>query len=111
MTTDQRGTSRLSGANVDIGAFELRVDPDERIEDLIVFNRSYDPRLHFGTENGLVAKLRSALIELEEEDESQAIGFLYDFIREVEAQRGKKLTDAQADELIAAAEVILASID
>jgi hypothetical protein len=112
LTTDQRGAgyARHSGANVDIGAFEVRVDPDERTEDLIAFIQSYNPRLHVGVENSLVAKLRSALIELSEGNETEAIGFLYDFISQVDAQRGKKLTAAQADQLIAAAEVILVSL-
>lgn len=112
LVSDQRGTgfSRLSGANVDIGAFEVRVDPDERIEDLITLIRSYNPRLPFGTETSLVAKLRSALIELSAGDEAAAIQFLYDFNREVGAQRGKKLTEAQAEELLTAVEVILTSL-
>ncbi|HEY3052448.1 MAG TPA: Ig-like domain-containing protein [Thermoanaerobaculia bacterium] len=58
-----------------------------------------------------VAKLEAALQSLEKDCHlTPAINQLEAFIREVDAQRGKKLTDAQADELIAAAQQIIAQL-
>jgi len=56
--------------------------------------------LHQGTENSLMAKLEGAKDALERGQPNVAINKLGSFINEVEAQRGKKLTDEQADLLI-----------
>ena len=63
-------------------------------------------RLPSGIENGLEAKLNAALQALEDENENNdiaAINTLGAFISAVEAQRGKKIPEAEADALIAAA--------
>jgi len=57
---------------------------------------------------GLVAKLLDAAAALDRGKVRPAIGKLGDFINQVEALRGKRLTQAQADDLRAAAERILA---
>jgi probable HAF family extracellular repeat protein len=65
------------------------------LEDLV---RSLDlPR---GTENSLLAKLDAALRAIEDGRTEAACGSLRAFANEVEAQRGKKITDSQADELL-----------
>jgi hypothetical protein len=58
-----------------------------------------------------VAKLNAALQSLAKDCHlTPAINQIEAFIREVDAQRGKKLTDAQADELTAAAQAIIAQL-
>ena len=57
-----------------------------------------------GIENSLVAKLDSALKVLEDVNENNdgaAINSLEAFINAVEAQKGKKISEADADALIA----------
>lgn len=63
-----------------------------------------------GIENSLTAKLDNALDSLEKGRDNAAKNKLEAFINEVEAQRGKKLTDEQADALIIAAQCIIDNI-
>jgi len=59
-----------------------------------------------GIENSLMAKLEAALGALQDENENNdaaAVNSLEAFINAVEAQRGKKIPEADADALIAAA--------
>ncbi len=86
----------------------IETNPEEAIEDLI--DDIENMNLHHGLENSLVKKLENALKSLENGNDGAAINQLNAFINEVEAQRGNKLTNEQADELIAAAEAIIASI-
>lgn len=79
------------------------------IEDLIqdVLNLN----LQQGISNALDGKLDAALQLLDDvngNNDAAALNTLYAFIASVEAQRGKKLTDEQADELIAQANLIIA---
>lgn len=70
--------------------------------------------LHAGIGNALDSKLQNALDALDRAqagNAASAIGIMYAFIQSVEAQRGKKLSDAQADELVAAAEAVIAALD
>ncbi|MCK5560220.1 MAG: hypothetical protein KAJ51_06485, partial [Thermoplasmata archaeon] len=60
--------------------------------------------------NSLISKLENAQKSLDKGQDNAAVNQLNAFINEVEAQRGKKLTDAQADELIAAAQSIMGNI-
>ncbi len=69
-----------------------------------------DLELQPGIENSLLAKLGTALQILEDENENNdiaAINTLGAFINAVEAQRGKKIPEAEADALIAAAQEII----
>jgi hypothetical protein len=66
--------------------------------------------LQAGIENGLDAKLDTALQALEDINENNdvaAINTLEAFINAVEAQRGNKISDTNADDLIAAAQAII----
>jgi HEPN domain-containing protein len=81
------------------------------IEDLIELIQSYNPRLHYGIENSLLAKLNSAMAKLAEENTEEAKESLRSFINHVRAQSGKKITAAQAEELIEAAEEILEALE
>ena len=85
--------------------------PSEAIEDVIDTIEEFD--LGGGIENGLIAKLDAALSKLNDGNENNdgaAINNLEAFINQVEAQRGKKLTEEQADVLVAAAQAIIDSL-
>jgi hypothetical protein len=58
----------------------------------------------------LLAKVDSAISSLNRGKEQAAIGQLRAFINEVEAQRGKKISETTADLLIAYARNIMAQI-
>lgn len=85
--------------------------PEEAIQDLIDTVESFN--LQQGIENSLDAKLDAALQALEDLNDNNdvaAINALEAFINAVEAQRGNKLTDAQADELVEKAQAIISSL-
>jgi hypothetical protein len=67
--------------------------------------------LPVGIENSLVSKLEGALTSLEKGNAKAAINKLNAFINEVEAQRGKKITELEADQLINGANWIIHSIE
>jgi len=78
---------------------------EDEIEDFIEDIENMD--LPQGTETSLTSKLENAIKSIEKENYNTAVNQLNAFINEVEAQRGKKLTEEQADELIAMAEFII----
>jgi hypothetical protein len=81
--------------------------PAQAIADLMVLVASF--QLHHGIANSLDTKLQAALDALNGGNPVGAVSALQDFVNEVEAQSGKKkLTTAQADQLIAAAQRIIA---
>ncbi|MFH1723171.1 MAG: PKD domain-containing protein [Elusimicrobiota bacterium] len=61
-----------------------------------------------GTEESLVSKLENAAKSLESGNANAGTNQLEAFINSVEAQKGKKLTDEQAEAFIAAAELLIA---
>jgi hypothetical protein len=61
--------------------------------------------------NSLKSKLEAALASLERGNENSARGQLNAFINQVEAQRGKKISDAAADALISAAQAVLDGLE
>jgi len=63
-----------------------------------------------GTKKSLTSKLEDVLHLLEIGNERGAIGKLMDFIHQVEALRGKKLTDEQANSFIREAQEIMSRI-
>jgi hypothetical protein len=69
--------------------------------------------LQSGVSNAFDAKLDAVLAALEDSRQNNdvaAIGAIGAFIQSVEAQRGRQLTDTEADELIALAEQIIAAL-
>ncbi len=84
-----------------LGPLDLLLDLTEGVLSL---------QLHPGIENSLLAKLDTALEKLEDDNEkndASAINLLEAFINAVNAQRGKKIPEADADALIAAAQQII----
>ena len=63
-----------------------------------------------GTENALISKLEAAIKALEKGKDKTAVNQINAFINYVQAQSGKKIDAADADDLIAAAEAITAAI-
>lgn len=79
-----------------------------------VFADVADLGLDEGTTESLEAKLSAALKRLEdlqEKNDHAAINNLEAFINSVEAQRGKKLTDDEADALIASATEVISFLE
>jgi len=103
------GNPRLVNGIIDMGAYEWSLPQAVNlIEDLIEYILGLE--LHNGIENSLIAKLNAALKLLEddsEENDGAAVNILTAFINAVEAQSGKKIGQADADELIIAAEQII----
>ncbi len=67
--------------------------------------------LESGTENSLNSILDNSIKSLDKGQENAAVNQLEAFINHVEAQRGKKLTEEEADALIAAAQQIIDNIN
>ncbi len=66
--------------------------------------------LHHGTENALVSKLEAALNSYGNGNTNAAVNSLKALINQTNAQRGKKIPTADADEIIDRAESIIAAI-
>ncbi len=89
-------------------AYVFVPDPVKLITDLI--QNVIDLNLPNGLKNGLTAKLDAAKDKLEDgnpNNDHVAVNKLNDFIDQVEGQRGKKITEADADELIGDAQLII----
>lgn len=70
--------------------------------------------LQAGISNALDSKLSNALSAIDDDNannDGAVLNMMYAFCSSSEAQRGKKLTDAQTDELIAAANGIIVLLD
>lgn len=81
---------------------------EDQIDDLIGLIRSFN--LPSGTANSLITKLQSALTAIDAGDMATACSLLASFINECAAQSGKKLTAAQAGQLIASANPIQTAV-
>jgi hemerythrin-like domain-containing protein len=69
-----------------------------------------DLKLQHGIENSLLAKLDAAIQKLDDDNDNNdlaAINSLQAFINAVEAQSGKKISEEDVDDLIAAAQQII----
>ncbi|MBC8468950.1 MAG: hypothetical protein H8D56_05715 [Planctomycetes bacterium] len=105
---DGIGDTLLPHAGVDIYPLMPPPTPQDEIVELIF--TVAEMNLHQGIENSLDAKLDAAfnaLDDMNENNDVAAINSLNAFINAVEAQRGKKITNEQADTLIAAAQAII----
>ena len=94
------------------GWFYRLVSPGEQLEDLT--SLVVEINLQSGVSNALDSKLNSVIAALDDANENNdgaALNSMYAFCNSVSAQRGKKIDDADADELIAAASAIITTID
>ena len=82
--------------------------PVEAIENLI--DDVLDMELPTSIETALLSKLNNAINFLNSNQPDAAISQLEEFINKVEAQRGKKITEEQADYLVGKAQAIIDSI-
>jgi hypothetical protein len=83
-------------------------DPIMSTQELIETIKTWN--LPKGTENSLASKLQNAIQSLDNGQQNAAINKLNAFINEVQAQRGKKLTNGQADTLTSEAQRIINTI-
>jgi flagellar hook protein FlgE len=105
--TDLDGNSRVINGRVDMGVYEMA---DPAVLFGFLYQNIIDLKLQKGIENGLLAKLDTTLQKIADENENNditAINSLQAFINAVEAQRGKKISEADADVLVAAVQEIL----
>ena len=82
---------------------------ESETEDLI--SEIEDLNLPAGTENSLTSKLNNALTKLEQGNPNAAINQLNGFINQVNAQAGKKISQSDADALIAQAQAIINAVE
>lgn len=82
--------------------------PEDALDDLI--EDVTEIQLPTGLETSLTGSLEHALTKVESGDGPAAMGMLHAFINKARAQRGKKLSEEEADQLISAAETILESL-
>lgn len=83
------------------GAMYAAVKTQQLIDKIVALE------LPAGIENSLVSKLKNAIDSIQKAQEKAAVNKLEAFINEVEAQRGKKIPEADADALIALAQAII----
>jgi hypothetical protein len=111
-TTNVTFTATGASGNVDSQVFAVAVlTTSEVTQDLIQDVLSLE--LLTGIENSLEAMLdvgMNVLNDVNEMNDGAAVNSLMAFIVATEAQRDKKLTDAQANQLIAAAQTIIAAL-
>jgi len=101
-------SGQIVGSSGGHGVLWLPATPETLTQVLI--NEVADLNLQQGIDNTLDAKLDTALTVLDDvngNNDVAAANALDAFINAVEAQRGKKITDAEADQLIAAALAII----
>lgn len=85
------------------------ITPQDALADLI--DQIEDLNLKKGTENALVSKLNNAIQSLDRGNDEAALGQLQAFINQVNAQRGKALSEAEADTLIAQAQRLIDAVN
>lgn len=107
---DGSGNVYVSGAGSN-NAFKIApaLSPEEAAEALIELIGGLG--IHHGTANSLTSKLHNAIASLQCGNTHAAVNQLNAFVNQVEAQRGKKLTEEQADMLIAEAQGIIDAIE
>jgi probable HAF family extracellular repeat protein len=105
------GTTRVVSGNFLIRSFLLTPEvrtPQQGVAGLIQIVQGFG--LPKGIENSFVVKLDHALAALDAGDTATACAELQAFVNHAEAQSGKKLTVAQASQIIAGAQAIRAAL-
>jgi len=98
---------------VGFGPGQVAITPALSVEDLIadLIAQIQAMNISGGVGNALMSKLENALANFQAGDTQGALGLLNAFIQQVEAQRGKKLTNAEADQLVAGAQALIDAIN
>ena len=110
-TTNPTGPGRQIAAE-NFTATLVAGTPEEQIIELI--NMVISMNIQKGISNALDHKLDNALNALEDantNNDTAAINLMYAFIYSVEAQRGKEITDTEADTLIVKAQGIIDALN
>jgi hypothetical protein len=102
--TDTKGCKVTDKVTVTVNPFV------DAIDDLIAMVNSLNLR-NSGLATSLTQKLNNAKASLQQGDYQTALDLLSDFINQVEAQRGKAITEEDADALISQAEAIIDAIN
>jgi len=101
---------QTSAGNLDAFVAKLRITDDPKELLLVLIKVVSGLNLHQGIHNSLDAKLeraQQALEDLNQNNDISAINALEAFINEVEAQRGNKIPEADADAIVALAREVL----
>jgi len=115
LTTDQRGSERTVDGNhdgqprCDIGAYEF-VPPDPLVELAALADDVASLKNLRGIVSSLSGKLNAAINAIDDanpHNDAVALGAMQAFINAIEAQRGKKLTDEEADLMVSDALAII----
>jgi hypothetical protein len=115
LSFDQRGTgfNRIVNGTVDIGAFEFgagELSTQDRLAQLIIDVADPELNLNGGNINALTVKLQNATDKLNQGNITAGVNKIESFINQVNAfVNSGKLTQAQADTLIAAANTAIDS--
>jgi hypothetical protein len=106
--TDLDGNARVMGGRIDIGAYETYINPTDLLRELR--DKISAMNLDKGVCNNLLAKLDTVSKKLADENKNNdvaAYNALEAFINAVNAQRGKKISEGDADSLISKAQQII----
>jgi hypothetical protein len=98
----------LRDAWIALGPASPQLDPVDLVRKIL--EQFFFLGLRHGIENSLTSKLNNALRKLTDVDrwnDHAAVNILGAFINQVEAQRGKAISEADADELISSAQEII----
>ncbi len=101
------GTTEGIGTYYDMTLIKYTVSTEEALENLIAFVNTMD--IHAGIKNSLGSKLENIQKSLDKGNEKAALNMLEAFMNEVEAQRGKKLSETEANQLIYGAQWLIDS--
>ncbi len=103
--------SYSGSGNMDAFVVKLSSSPSSPQDDILALIAIVESLFDGGLENSLTAKLTNAIKSLEMGNTATAINQLQSFINQVQAQRGKAISESDADMLIAQAQAIIDALN